>query len=149
MARTVVRVLEREVALDQPCGVGEEGLLGVGSSSASSDELGVVAQLGDGVRRGRRAAAAGVRSSGSRQNSSSSARWTRVPLAVAGWGGSGRWSMEANRNARGHEVNASTREGDKLVGTGYAMSPMLREGCARVGDPRHVGGPNPQATPAK
>ena len=57
--------------------------------------------------------------------------------------------MEANRNARGHEVNASTREGDKLVGTGYAMGPMLREGCARVGDPRHFGGGNPQATPAK
>ena len=44
-------------------------------------------------------------------------------------GGSGSFSMLANRNASGHEVNASTREGDRLIGTGNAMDTMVRRGC--------------------
>jgi hypothetical protein len=34
-------------------------------------------------------------------------------------GGSGSFSMLANRKAIGHDVNASTRLGERLVGTGY------------------------------
>jgi hypothetical protein len=35
-------------------------------------------------------------------------------------GPSGSFSMLANRNCNGQLVNASTLEGDKLVGTGYS-----------------------------
>ena len=46
-------------------------------------------------------------------------RWTNEPLVVCGPGNSGSFSMLAKRKAIGHEVNASTRLGDRLVGTGY------------------------------
>jgi hypothetical protein len=52
-------------------------------------------------------------------NSSSSTRWTMEPLVAWTLGGSGSFSMLAKRNAMGHDVNASTRLGDRLVGTGY------------------------------
>ena len=47
-------------------------------------------------------------------------RLAAIPsLVVWGLGDSGRRSMLANRKAIGHDVNASTRLGDRLVGTGY------------------------------
>lgn len=55
-------------------------------------------------------------------NSSSSTRCTMLPLVAWMLGGSGSFSMLANRKAMGHEVNASTRLGDRLVGTGYMPS---------------------------
>ena len=58
-----------------------------------------------------------MRSAGGLRNSSSSARCTSDPFVVAWVGGSGSFSMLANRNARGHDRNDSTRDGDRLVGT--------------------------------
>ena len=52
--------------------------------------------------------------------------------ASRGWrgcdGGSGSFSMLANRNASGHDVNFSTRLGDRLVGTSN-MGAIVRRGC--------------------
>src|SRR3954469_3263183 len=64
--------------------------------------------------------------------SSSRARWTSEPLVVWGRGGSGSFSMLANRNANGHEVNASTREGDRLTGTGKAMDRSYAGGAMEL-----------------
>ncbi len=65
------------------------------------------------------AAWASVRAAGAAANSSSSARCTSEPLVMCGLGASGSFSMLEKRNAMGHEVNDSTRLGDRLVGTGY------------------------------
>ena len=63
-------------------------------------------------------------------NSTSSARCTIEPLVAAVLGGSGSFSMLAKRNAIGHEVNASTRLGDRLVGT-TKLTGQVYEGGAR------------------
>ena len=60
-----------------------------------------------------------VRAAAGWVNSSSSTRCTSDPLVVCGLGDSGSRSMLANRKAIGHDVNASTRLGERLVGTGY------------------------------
>ena len=101
----------------------------LGSSSASSTNSRVVAQLGRRPAPGRRPRPPACGRAAAGRTAAPGPGGPGSPWRSPGWGGSGRWSMEANRNARGHEVNASTREGDKLVGTGYAMGPMLREGC--------------------
>ena len=52
-------------------------------------------------------------------------------------GGSGSCSMLANRNAKGHEVNASTREGDRRAGassTGCHRTEGVRESWAMSDD---------------
>ena len=41
-----------------------------------------------------------------------------MPLTAWGLGGSGSFSMLEKRNARGQLVNDSTRDGERLVGTG-------------------------------
>ena len=66
-----------------------------------------------------RCAVSTVRAAAAFVNSSSSTRWTNEPLVVCGLGDSGSRSMLANRKAIGHDVNASTRLGERLVGTGY------------------------------
>jgi hypothetical protein len=60
-----------------------------------------------------------VRSADVTVNNSSRTLWTSEPLVVWGLGDSGSRSILANRKAIGHEVNASTRLGERLVGTGY------------------------------
>ena len=59
------------------------------------------------------------------------ARWTSDPRVAWMDGASGSFSMLANRKASGHEVNDSTRLGDRLVGTSN-MTPNLRRGCHRL-----------------
>ena len=59
---------------------------------------------------------------------SSRARCTSDPRVMWMPGGSGSFSMLANRNAIGHDVNASTREGDRLTGTSN-MRPWYAPGC--------------------
>src|SRR4051812_31159269 len=66
-------------------------------------------------------AISGVRAAGGSQNSSSSARWTSVPLTAGTDGGSGRWSMAENRNANAQSLNVDTLEGDNEDGSCRAM----------------------------
>jgi hypothetical protein len=72
-------------------------------------------------------------------NRISNARWTSDPLVAGTLGGSGSFSMLANRNCNGHDVNASTRLGDKLVGTVKlrgktvaSINAIVRDGCYKV-----------------
>ena len=126
------RVLQVEVLLDQRLGVGEErrprprrraraGRVGVGGAAPSTAWS----------RRGTAGSGCGRPARGA--NSSSRARCTSVPLVGGDAGGSGSWSMAENRNARGQLVNASTREGDRLVGTGNAMPRCVRRGVRQFG----------------
>ncbi len=55
---------------------------------------------------------------------------------ACGLGGSGSFSMLEKRNASGQLVNDSTRDGERLVGTGYGMAPMVGRGCREVAGPR-------------
>ena len=52
---------------------------------------------------------------------------------ACGLGGSGSFSMLEKRKASGQLVNDSTREGERLVGTGYGMAPMVGRGVSRGG----------------
>ena len=66
---------------------------------------------------------AGVRSTAGWVKASSRARWTSEPRVVWIDGGSSIFSMLTKRNSIGHDVNASTRLGDRLVGTSYVVTP--------------------------
>src|SRR5262249_61336236 len=69
-----------------------------------------------------------------RQNGSSSAGCRSEPLVRCAVGGSGSCSMLANRNASGQEVKASTRDGDRFVGTGNGMTRWYARGARQLRD---------------
>ena len=48
-------------------------------------------------------------------------------------GGSGRWSMAENRNARPQSVKDDTFDGDRLVGSGNGMHPGYARGVTAPG----------------
>jgi hypothetical protein len=60
--------------------------------------------------------------------------WLVALAMLLAWmlGGSGMRSMLAKRNAMGQLVKASTRLGDREVGTGKLTAASLRKGCAPV-----------------
>src|SRR6185503_13452443 len=62
---------------------------------------------------------------------------------ACGLGGSGSFSMLEKRKASGQLVNDSTRDGERLVGTGYGMAPMVGRGCREVAGPVGVDQPYP------
>jgi hypothetical protein len=54
-------------------------------------------------------------------------------VSVAALPGSGSFCIAANLNARGHDVNDSTRDGDRLAGA-VNIETIVRNPCDAVGD---------------
>jgi hypothetical protein len=127
------RFLEREVGVDEHVGVRHElGLLLRGQVEVG--EVGIVPKLLDGaveVLVGSERGALG------RRPGQQALECTVDERALRGvrLGGSGSRSMLENRKASGQLVNDSTRDGERLVGTGYGMAPMVGRGCREVAGP--------------
>src|SRR5579859_4933243 len=75
-----------------------------------------------------RATSSVLRPAGSSHISSSRARWTSVPFAAKGDGGSGRWSIAEYRKARAQSLNDETFEGEREVGSGRLIETQGTEG---------------------
>ena len=117
-----LRVFHAQVVVDERPALGEQ-LLGRVVGEAQPGEVGELAVLGDGLLdRRRRTRPASARAAGW-EKASSRARWTSEPRVVWIDGGSSIFSMLTKRNSIGHDVNASTRLGDRLVGTSYVVTP--------------------------
>ena len=121
-------ILQLEVAPHELLGLGEERRFGLGVE-LQVGELGIGAQLGDGLLEAERSGRASVRSAVGQVEQ---ALEGEVHERALGWrasdGGSGSRSMAENRNASAQSLNDDTFDGDSVAGRGNDMRPLYAGG---------------------